>query len=142
MDVNKMRGSKNVRLVVLLLIILAAAALWYFSDSKAAKTTAIVAGGVAATAVGLEVADTDLDLKTLFETGSIKEAILERDADGNLLRIGAICDAQDASYVDLDCNDFVTQGEAQRVYEQCGSDINRLDGNNDGVACQALPSGV
>ena len=40
------------------------------------------------------------------------------------------------------CEDFSTQAEAQRVFEACGgvgSDIHRLDGNKDGVACESLP---
>jgi len=139
---NEMRGNKNVRLVVILVLIAVLAAVWFTSDNKAVKTTALVAGGLAVTAGALEVADTDLDLKTLFETGSIKESLLARDADGNLANIGMICDAQEANYSDLNCDDFLTQGEAQKVYEQCGSDINRLDGNNDGVACQSLPAAI
>ena len=41
------------------------------------------------------------------------------------------------------CSDFNTQAEAQAVYEYCldlvGYDVHRLDGDNDGVACEALP---
>jgi hypothetical protein len=40
---------------------------------------------------------------------------------------------------DLDCSDFATQEEAQRVLEQDPSDPNYLDGDNDGVACEDLP---
>lgn len=141
-NMNKMRRSKNVRLLLLLIVIAAAASLWYFSDSKAAKTAAVVAGGAALVATGLEVSDTDLDLKTLFETGSIKESILERDEEGNLKNIGLICEAQDQNYYDYNCSDFETQEEAQSVYEQCDTDINRLDGDNDGIVCEALPSGA
>ena len=139
---NDMRGNKNVRLVLLLVIIAGAAALWYFSDSKAAKTAAVVAGGVAVVATGLEVADTDLDLKTLFETGSIKESLLERDENGNIKDIARICEAQAQDYYDYNCSDFETQAEAQAVYDQCDTDINRLDGDNDGIVCEALPAGV
>jgi len=38
---------------------------------------------------------------------------------------------------DLDCRDFTTQAEAQ-AYLLPG-DPHRLDGNNDGEACEALP---
>ncbi len=41
-----------------------------------------------------------------------------------------------------DCSDFSTQTEAQRVFESCGgisNDIHRLDGDNDGIACESLP---
>ncbi len=139
---NEMRGNKNVRLVVILLLIVILAGVWYFSDNKIVKNTALVAGGIAVTAGALEVADTDFDLKTLFETGSLKESLLQRDESGNLLNIGMICDAQEADYYDYNCSDFVTQEEAQRVYEQCGTDVNRLDGDKDGIVCEALPSGA
>ena len=42
---------------------------------------------------------------------------------------------------DLDCGDFATQQEAQAELERDPSDPNGLDGNNDGVACESLPSG-
>jgi micrococcal nuclease len=45
----------------------------------------------------------------------------------------------DASGGDLDCSDFSTQDEAQRVLAQDPSDPNRLDGDQDGVACESLP---
>lgn len=40
-----------------------------------------------------------------------------------------------------DCEDFSTQEEAQLVYRACGTarDIHYLDGDSDGVACEALP---
>jgi hypothetical protein len=45
------------------------------------------------------------------------------------------------SGVDLDCKDFSTQEEAQAVLDADSSDPNGLDADNDGVACEALPSG-
>ncbi len=142
---HKARKSKNVRLVVLLIIIAIAAGMWWYGDkqeNKTLKTGAAVVGGVAGLATGLEVADKDFDLKTLFETGSLKEALLERDENGNLLNISKICDAQAEGFYDYNCADFQTQPEAQKVYEQCGTDVNRLDGDNDGIVCEALPQGV
>lgn len=42
-----------------------------------------------------------------------------------------------------DCEDFSTQAEAQACYEYClaltGEDVHRLDGDDDGVACERLP---
>lgn len=43
---------------------------------------------------------------------------------------------------DLDCTDFATQAQAQAVFNQDPSDPNRLDSDNDGVACEALPGGA
>ena len=40
---------------------------------------------------------------------------------------------------DLDCADFSTQAQAQAVLNQDPSDPNRLDTDNDGVACEGLP---
>ncbi|MHA2404375.1 MAG: thermonuclease family protein [Candidatus Kariarchaeaceae archaeon] len=40
------------------------------------------------------------------------------------------------------CDDFSTQSEAQSIYEFCGgiqTDVHRLDGDKDGIACEGLP---
>ena len=42
---------------------------------------------------------------------------------------------------DLDCVDFATQEEAQAVLERDPSDPNRLDADNDGIACEELAGG-
>jgi len=42
---------------------------------------------------------------------------------------------------DLDCADFATQEEAQAEFEKDTSDPNGLDADNDGKACEELPSG-
>lgn len=42
---------------------------------------------------------------------------------------------------DLDCSDVSTQAEAQAVYDQDPSDPNRLDEDDDGIACESLPEG-
>ncbi|WP_367272899.1 excalibur calcium-binding domain-containing protein [Devosia sp.] len=40
----------------------------------------------------------------------------------------------------MDCSDFRTQREAQEFYERQGpGDPHRLDRDNDGIACEALP---
>lgn len=43
----------------------------------------------------------------------------------------------------LNCSDFSTQAEAQACFDHCmaitGTDVHRLDQNNDGVACESLP---
>ena len=52
----------------------------------------------------------------------------------------AVCDCSGNIY---NCSDFSTQAEAQACYEYCKAlgrgDIHRLDKDNDGVACEALP---
>lgn len=47
--------------------------------------------------------------------------------------------AQDAGD-DLDCEDFVTQEEAQAVFDEDPDDPHNLDPNGDGIACGLLPS--
>ena len=42
---------------------------------------------------------------------------------------------------DLDCADFATQREAQATLERDRSDPNRLDADNDGIACEELAGG-
>lgn len=45
--------------------------------------------------------------------------------------------------IDKDCSDFSTQAEAQRYFESQGgsptNNVDRLDANGDGIACNALP---
>jgi len=37
------------------------------------------------------------------------------------------------------CDDFLTQSEAQEVYEECGiGDIHQLDRDGNGLACESL----
>jgi len=52
----------------------------------------------------------------------------------------AVCDCSGNIY---NCSDFATHAQAQACYEYCISlgrdDIHRLDGDNDGIACEALP---
>ncbi len=43
---------------------------------------------------------------------------------------------------DRDCGDFLTQKEAQAFFKAAGgpfSDPHRLDGDDDGIACELLP---
>lgn len=42
---------------------------------------------------------------------------------------------------DLNCEDFDTQEEAQAEYDSDPSDPHGLDADNDGIACEDLPSG-
>jgi hypothetical protein len=44
-----------------------------------------------------------------------------------------------AAAQDKDCKDFQTQTEAQAFYNQDTRDPSGLDGDGDGIACEALP---
>jgi hypothetical protein len=46
-----------------------------------------------------------------------------------------------AAQDDLNCSDFTYQEEAQAEYNRDPSDPNNLDADNDGIACEDLPSG-
>lgn len=52
----------------------------------------------------------------------------------------AVCECSGNLY---NCSDFSTHRQAQACYDYCVSigrgDIHRLDGDNDGVACESLP---
>ncbi|MCI0849936.1 MAG: excalibur calcium-binding domain-containing protein, partial [Chloroflexi bacterium] len=57
------------------------------------------------------------------------------------LAAGLVATAQMASAQDIyNCDDFTYQEEAQDVLDADPSDPNGLDGDNDGIACEALPS--
>ncbi len=92
--------------------------------------------------LGMEFTNNDFDLGALLKGSSMKEAKMERDSKGNLTgsTLGQVCG--DEAKDEYNCEDFKTQPEAQAKMEQCtadGKDVNRLDGDNDGVACEALP---
>jgi hypothetical protein len=118
-------------------------------------------GTVLLIALGFEVANTDVDLNSVMQGNSISDSVLERDEAGNIetsadggFMTRLLRDKEgnvvpegtaEAKYTDeYNCDDFTTQGEAQLFFENAGgvqADTNRLDGNKDGVACQALPAG-
>lgn len=133
---GKARRSKRVRIYTIVgLLILTTIAFVVFEKAR----LWILAGMfILMAALGLEIAEKDLDLGTLMETGSISGSVIQRDEDGNLTNIQAICDASDYNY---NCSDFKTQKEANDVADQCEFDVFGLDGDNDGIVCEALPAG-
>ncbi len=97
-------------------------------------------------ALGLEVGQNDYDLGKLWQTKSFEQSKVTRDASGNVLfdKLGNIVtDSTKGKYADqYNCSDFQTQNEAQSFFLKVGGvkrDLNRLDGDKDGVACEALP---
>lgn len=137
-EVAAWRRSKKSRFIIIigLLVVVGVIALLF-------ETTRLWMLGIAAVllvALGLEVANTDVDLGTLVETGSISESIIQRDENGNAI-YGAMCEENV-----YNCSNFSTQPEAQEVFDTCNTPDNRdrhgLDRDGDGVACQALPAGA
>jgi hypothetical protein len=103
--------------------------------------------GVLTAALGLEASQNDWDVKKLIETkGDFKASRVLRDSGGNIVSEADVQSGKvKAKYTDeYNCDDFKTQTEAQAFFVKAGGpnqDVNRLDGNNDGVACQSLPKG-
>ena len=110
-------------------------------------------------ALGLEASNSDFSLESLFSGNSLSDSKIERDEKGNVVtdstgamvtkvmrdKMGNITtDGSGKAENEYNCDDFSTQPEAQAFYEKAGGvkgDVNRLDGNKDGIACQDLPKG-
>lgn len=157
-DQVSLRRNKKARLTVIIGLLVVVAIIGFLFETTRAWMIGVAV--VLLVALGLEASNTDIDLGTLVETGSVSDSVVERDEEGNLrtaedgrLLTRMFVDAEGnevaegtagAKYADeYNCDDFATQPEAQQFFEKLGgteNDVNRLDGNNDGVACQALPA--
>src|SRR5688572_7431337 len=86
------------------------------------------------------------DYRAAFpQTGSLEGATKMKLARGAVVAVvvaAGVSLAAPAYAQDLDCPDFNTQQEAQAVYNRDRSDPHRLDADNDGIACESLPSGA
>ncbi len=134
--INKLRSSKRARVwIIVALLVLAGIAFMLFE-----KARIWILGGMflLLAALGLEVAEKDLNLNTLLETGSIEQALIKRDEQGNITNLQQICDATDYNY---NCDDFRTQKEANEVASACEFDVYGLDRDKDGIVCESLPAG-
>jgi hypothetical protein len=117
-------------------------------------------------AFGLTASSTNMDLGKFFSTGSVDQSMikptavpaknnvmksqvskapaknssmtpapLKKDAQGNLL-------PENCQTNNYNCSNFQYQEDAQALYDKCGgssNDVNRLDANKDGKACESLP---
>jgi hypothetical protein len=140
-SMSSARNSKTVRLWIIGILIAIAAILFFYAKSTGQKIALGGIIGMLLVALGLEAKNTDYDLGTLAKTGSLEASKIQRDAQGNLTNIDAMCDAKTK---DFNCKDFKSQPEAQAVFERCkqltGKDVYRLDGDNNGKACESLPA--
>lgn len=144
MNFKELRSNKKARLWTIGILILVAAILFFFAKTTWAKV--IIGSSIALlmVAFGLEVKNTDFDVVQLVKTGSFAASQIQRDPEtGNLLpeSVDAYCNAEQKDY---NCSDFKNQPEAQTVYGRCKTlgqnmDVYRLDGDSDGVVCEALP---
>lgn len=103
---------------------------------KVAKPVLMVIIALLLGAFGLEASNNDWDLGKLLSGSTVQEARVMRDKEGNVVTSGG-------KFTDeYNCDDFTTQNEAQKFFTNAGGtsqDTNRLDGDNDGTACESLP---
>jgi len=138
------RNSHKVRIWVIGILLVIVAILFIFWQK--ARVALVIAFIALLAALGLEVSQNDWDLGKLGQTKSFQESKVSRDSAGNILfdKLGNITtDSTVGKKSDeYNCDDFSTQPEAQAFFLKVGgtkNDVNRLDGDNNGLACQSLP---
>jgi ABC-type multidrug transport system fused ATPase/permease subunit len=151
---TKLRYSHKFRLWFIgILLVIVAILFIFFSKLRVALVIAFIA---LLAAFGLEATKNDFDLKKLFETKSFQQSKVARDEQGNVKtndlgqilfdKLGNVTSDKTIGKKadEYNCDDFNTQPEAQAFFLKVGgvgNDVNRLDANKDGVACQSLPKG-
>jgi len=114
-----------------------------FKGSTSRKVTKGIIAGVIVIllgALGLELTNTDFDLGKLLSGSSLSESKVMRDKEGNV-----VTDGSGKATDEYNCDDFETREEAQKFFTNAGGpsqDTNRLDGDNDGQACEELPQAI
>lgn len=144
--INQLRGNRKFRLGLILILMAIVAVLFVVWEK--ARIALVIAFIALLAALGLEVTQNDWDLGKLFETKSFQESKVARDESGNVLfdKFGNITTDKSMGKTadDYNCDDFSTQPEAQSFFLKVGgtdNDLNRLDGDKDGEACESLPKG-
>ena len=142
--IAKLRGSHKFRLWLIGILLVIVAILFIFF--KQLRIALIIAFIALLAAFGLEASKNDWDLGKLWETKSFSESKVSRDEKGDVLfdKLGNITTdkAKGKEADDYNCSDFDTQPSAQAFFEKVGgkeNDLNRLDGDKDGNACESLP---
>ncbi len=141
---RNIRGNKNLRLITI--VVLMAIVTVIFLLVEKARIYMVILFLMLMGAFGMEVSNNDWDLQQLIKTKSFEESKVGRDAEGNVLFDVLGNQTSDATKGkkadDYNCEDFSTQPSAQIFYKKVGglgNDVNRLDGDKDGEACEALP---
>ncbi len=130
---SKLRRSKNFRLGLMVALLIVLAIMYFMFEKFRIWILGLIA--LLLIPLGMEIADHDYDVKKLVETGSFQESRVNVTENGTWL-IGA-CQERD----NFNCSNFKYQEEAQRLFDDCGgveNDIHRLDGDKDGIVCEAL----
>lgn len=141
--VQKVRGSHKFRLWLIGCLLVIVAILFIFVEKL--RWLLAIAFIALLAAFGLEAGQKDWDVGKLMQTGSFQESKVQRDDAGNVLfdHWGNVTtDASKGKRADdYNCSDFSTRTEAQAFFEKVGGtahDLNRLDGDKDGEACESL----
>ena len=141
---SEMRNNHKVRLWVIGILMLIVVILFVVWEKM--RIVLVIAFITLLAAFGLELGKTDYDLGTLMKTKSLKESKVSRDEKGNILfdKLGNITtdSSKGKQADDYNCSDFSNQPESQAFFEKVGgtdNDLNRLDGDKDGNACESLP---
>lgn len=141
---SNLRGNHKLRIVLIVILMAIVAALFIFWG-KARIWLAIIFFTLLA-ALGLETFQKDWDLQKLIQTKSFEQSQVSRDSSGNILFDpdgNMTTDSTKGKEADkYNCDDFSTQPKAQTFFEKVGGtshDLNRLDGDKDGEACESLP---
>jgi len=142
------RNSKSVRLIVLFLLLAVILYMYFFVGKM--KWLLLVLMVIVGGAIGLQVADYDLDIETLWKTGSFSESRVELKKWVKIIWSDCVGDT-------VNCSNFTTQTLAQQKYSYCASqiklhnksitddeqlknlDVYGLDGDKDGIVCEHLP---
>jgi ABC-type multidrug transport system fused ATPase/permease subunit len=141
---QKLRGNHKFRLWFIGILMLIVVLIFIFVEKL--RIAMIVAFIALLATFGMEATQNDWDLGKMWETKSVEESKITRDQSGNILfdKFGNITTDKTKGKTadDYNCADFSTQPEAQSFFEKVGgvgNDVNRLDGNKDGEACESLP---
>ncbi len=141
---KKLRGNRKFRLIFIGVLLVIIGVLFYFFEKL--RIVLAIAFIALLAAFGLEASQNDWDLGKLWETKSFQESKVTRDEKGNIMfdKLGNITtdSSKGKQADDYNCNDFANKPEAQSFFTKVGgtgNDLNRLDGDKDGEACESLP---
>lgn len=154
-NMQSFRNKKSTRIGAMVIIL--AVIIILFLTGVLKKWLAIGLGIIVLAAIGIETFNYDIDLGKLWQTGNIQESRVSHTADG--IKLLGSCAIPKNGDGDLNCSNFTTQASAQAKYEQCAGeiasyndgidttkikslDIYRLDGDKDGVVCEALAGAI
>ncbi len=131
------RRNSKYRIAIIGILFAITAVMLYYAKPLWMKVLLSFILGILGIAGGMEVTGNDYDVNKIIETKSLEKSKIEKTEDGHWKINDAQCQKEA-----INCVNFKTQKEAQEMFEYCGGttdDIYRLDGDKDGIACEALP---